>query len=133
MIADNLNKLLLTHSSSGHKHSIREILSNPVGSFVNHWHWSLIPSFPFGRHFLFCNFILFYKKAIQEQLCDTKASSEVAALNEFFRVLGTDSDRATYGYKVWIFLVFFLLPLLLLFFNNSIIFMNKTKTGSCTS
>lgn len=36
--------------------------------------------------------------AVVAQLSDTKAADEVKALNEFFRILGEDSDRAFYGY-----------------------------------
>lgn len=36
--------------------------------------------------------------AVLAQLADTKAATEVKALNDFFRVLGEDEDRAFYGY-----------------------------------
>lgn len=36
--------------------------------------------------------------SVLAQLSDTKAADEVKALNEFFRILGEDSDRAFYGY-----------------------------------
>ncbi|PFX23372.1 Protein pelota-like [Stylophora pistillata] len=52
------------HSSSGHKHSLKEVLADPT---------------------------------VTAKLADTKASSEVKALDNFFMMLQTEPDRAYYG------------------------------------
>lgn len=63
-IIDNKSKFLLAHSSSGHKHSLKEVLADPT---------------------------------VTTKLADTKASSEVKALDNFFMMLQTEPDRAYYG------------------------------------
>jgi len=63
-LLDNKSKFVPCHSSSGHKHSLRDVLSDP---------------------------------AVAARLEDTKAAAEVRALNDFFRMLNTDPDRAAYG------------------------------------
>lgn len=63
-IIDNKSKFLLAHSSSGHKHSLKEVLADPT---------------------------------VTARLADTKASSEVKALDNFFTMLHTEPDRAYYG------------------------------------
>lgn len=65
-IIDNKSKFLLAHSSSGHKHSLKEVLADPT---------------------------------VTSKLADTKASSEVKALDNFFTMLQTESDRAYYGVR----------------------------------
>ncbi|KAH9502033.1 hypothetical protein DERF_012833 [Dermatophagoides farinae] len=63
-ILDNRNKFILCHSSSGFKHSLKEILADPL---------------------------------LQNRLADTKAAKEVKILQDFQRMLMTDSSRAFYG------------------------------------
>ncbi|XP_015790696.1 protein pelota [Tetranychus urticae] len=66
LIIENKNKFVLVHSSSGFKHSLKEILVDPL---------------------------------IQNRLADTKAAAEVKALDSFYQMLSSESDRAFYGYK----------------------------------
>jgi len=66
LLLDNKSKFLLVHSSSGFKHSLKEVLQDP---------------------------------AITARLADTKASSEVRALEDFYVMMGTDPQRAFYGVK----------------------------------
>lgn len=63
-LIDNKSKFLLVHSSSGFKHSLKEVLGDP---------------------------------AVTAKLSDTKASSEVKALEGFYTMLQCDPDRAYYG------------------------------------
>ncbi|CAH8609787.1 unnamed protein product [Dicrocoelium dendriticum] len=63
---DNKGKFLLVHSSSGHKHALKEVLTD---------------------------------SAVLSKLANTKAASEVAALNDFYQMIKTDQSRAFYGYK----------------------------------
>ncbi|KAJ8312933.1 hypothetical protein KUTeg_010306 [Tegillarca granosa] len=63
---NNKGKFLLVHSSSGFKHSLKEVLQDP---------------------------------AIASKLADTKASSEIKALDDFYQMLQNDPDRACYGVK----------------------------------
>uniref|UniRef100_A0A0E9XEY5 eRF1 domain-containing protein n=1 Tax=Anguilla anguilla TaxID=7936 RepID=A0A0E9XEY5_ANGAN len=55
---------MLVHSSSGHKYSLKEILSDP---------------------------------AVTSRLSDTKAAGEVKALEDFYKMLQHEPDRAFYG------------------------------------
>ncbi|XP_048583189.1 protein pelota homolog [Nematostella vectensis] len=64
VILDNKSKFLMVHASSGHKHALKEILSDP---------------------------------AIASRLADTKASSEVKALDTFYNMLQNEPERAYYG------------------------------------
>jgi len=64
VITENKSKFLLVHSSSGFKHSLQEVLSDP---------------------------------AISNRLSDTKATSEVRALESFYTMLQNEPDRAFYG------------------------------------
>merc|ERR1712002_905527 len=64
VITENKSKFLLVHSSSGFKHSLQEILSDP---------------------------------AVSSRLSDTKATSEVRALQTFYTMLQNEPDRAFYG------------------------------------
>ncbi|KAK3750640.1 hypothetical protein QZH41_012829, partial [Actinostola sp. cb2023] len=64
VLLENKSKFLLVHSSSGHKHALKEILSD---------------------------------SSIASRLADTKASSEVKALDAFYSILQNESDRAYYG------------------------------------
>ncbi|XP_063448798.1 protein pelota-like [Mytilus edulis] len=66
ILTDNKSKFVLVHSSSGFKHSLKEVLQDP----------SLAP-----------------------KLADTKALTEVKALDEFYQMLMNDADRASYGVK----------------------------------
>jgi len=64
VITENKSKFLLVHSSSGFKHSLQEVLTDP---------------------------------AISSRLSDTKATSEVRALETFYTMLQNEPDRAFYG------------------------------------
>ncbi|GAM29193.1 hypothetical protein SAMD00019534_123690, partial [Acytostelium subglobosum LB1] len=61
----NKAKFILAHSSSGHRYSLKEVLSDP---------------------------------AIQQQLANTKAASEIKTLNAFYDMLKKDPNRAFYGF-----------------------------------
>lgn len=63
-IIENKSKFLLVHSSSGFKHSLKEVLADP---------------------------------AVTSRLTDTKATSEVRALDAFYTMLSNEPDRAFYG------------------------------------
>ncbi|KAK4469228.1 hypothetical protein MN116_006573 [Schistosoma mekongi] len=63
---DNKSKFMLVHSSSGHKHALKEVLTDSI---------------------------------VMSKLVNTKATSEVTALNDFYQMLKTDQSRAFYGYK----------------------------------
>ncbi|RTG83846.1 protein pelota [Schistosoma bovis] len=63
---ENKSKFMLVHSSSGHKHALKEVLTDSV---------------------------------VMSKLVNTKATSEVTALNDFYQMLKTDQSRAFYGYK----------------------------------
>ncbi|CAH8496746.1 unnamed protein product [Schistosoma guineensis] len=64
---ENKSKFMLVHSSSGHKHALKEVLTDSV---------------------------------VMSKLVNTKATSEVTALNDFYQMLKTDQSRAFYGYAV---------------------------------
>jgi len=64
VITENKSKFILVHSSSGFKHSLQEVLSDP---------------------------------AISSRLSDTKATSEVRALQTFYTMLQNEPDKAFYG------------------------------------
>ncbi|KYR02739.1 putative translation factor [Tieghemostelium lacteum] len=64
-ISKHKSKFILAHSSSGHRYSLKEVLSDP---------------------------------AIIGQLSNTKAASEVKALNDFYDMLKKDPNRAFYGF-----------------------------------
>lgn len=64
ILLENRPKFMLVHSSSGHKYSLKEILSDP---------------------------------AVTSRLSDTKAAGEVKALEDFYKMLQHESDRAFYG------------------------------------
>jgi len=64
VLTENKSKFILVHSSSGFKHSLQEVLSDP---------------------------------AISSRLSDTKATSEVRALQSFYTMLQNEPDRAFYG------------------------------------
>lgn len=64
VITENKSKFILVHSSSGFKHSLQEVLSDP---------------------------------AVCNRLSDTKATSEVRALESFYTMLQNEPDRAFYG------------------------------------
>ena len=66
VIIENKAKFVLCHSSSGFKHSLKEILIDPL---------------------------------IQNKLTETKAASEVKALESFYHLLNTDPSKAFYGVK----------------------------------
>jgi len=64
VITENKSKFILVHSSSGFKHSLQEVLSDP---------------------------------AVSSRLSDTKATSEVRALQTFYTMLQNEPDKAFYG------------------------------------
>ncbi|CAM9139285.1 unnamed protein product [Lampetra planeri] len=64
LLLENRPKFMLVHSSSGHKYSLKEILSDPT---------------------------------VTSRLSDTKAAGEVKALEDFYKMLQHESDRAFYG------------------------------------
>lgn len=64
ILLENKSKFTLVHSSSGFKHSLKEVLQDP--SVIN-------------------------------KIADTKASSEVKALESFYSVLQTEPAKAFYG------------------------------------
>lgn len=66
LILENKSKFMLVHSSSGFKHSLKEVLADP---------------------------------AVVSRVSDTKAASEVRALETFYTILQTDPERAFYGKK----------------------------------
>ncbi|AWP17664.1 putative protein pelota -like [Scophthalmus maximus] len=64
LLLENRPKFMLVHSSSGHKYSLKEILSDPT---------------------------------VTSRLSDTKAAGEVKALEDFYKMLQHEPDRAFYG------------------------------------
>lgn len=64
VLLENKSKFLLVHSSSGFKHALKEVLSDPQ---------------------------------VSAKLSDTKASSEVKAIDSFFDTLQNEPARAYYG------------------------------------
>ncbi|KAJ3608520.1 hypothetical protein NHX12_025567 [Muraenolepis orangiensis] len=64
VLLKNRPKFILVHSSSGHKYSLKEILSDPT---------------------------------VTSRLSDTKAAAEVRSLEEFYKMLQHEPDRAFYG------------------------------------
>ncbi|XP_069507774.1 protein pelota homolog [Ambystoma mexicanum] len=66
LLLENRSKFMQVHASSGHKYSLKEVLSNP---------------------------------AVTSRLADTKAAGEVKALEDFYKMLQHEPDRAFYGIK----------------------------------
>jgi len=66
ILLENKSKFMLIHSSSGFKHSLREVLTDP---------------------------------SVIAKMADTKASSEVRALESFYTMLQTEPAKAFYGTK----------------------------------
>ncbi|CAG12659.1 unnamed protein product, partial [Tetraodon nigroviridis] len=64
VLLENRPKFMMVHSSSGHKYSLKEILSDP---------------------------------SVTSRLSDTKAAGEVKALEDFYKMLQHEPDRALYG------------------------------------
>ncbi|XP_058877485.1 protein pelota homolog [Acipenser ruthenus] len=64
VLLENRSKFMQVHSSSGHKYSLKEVLSDP---------------------------------AVISRLSDTKAAGEVKALEDFYKLLQHEPDRAVYG------------------------------------
>ncbi|XP_060884923.1 protein pelota homolog [Labrus mixtus] len=64
VLLENRPKFMVVHSSSGHKYSLKEILSDPT---------------------------------VTSRLSDTKAAGEVKALEDFYKMLQHEPDRAFYG------------------------------------
>ncbi|XP_050438718.1 protein pelota isoform X2 [Adelges cooleyi] len=64
IILENKSKFIMAHASSGFKHSLKEVLSNP---------------------------------SIAAKLEDTKALGELKALDNFYKMLQSESTRAFYG------------------------------------
>ncbi|XP_029462626.1 protein pelota homolog [Rhinatrema bivittatum] len=66
LLLENRSKFVQVHSSSGHKYSLKEVLSDPT---------------------------------VTSRLADTKAAGEVKALEDFYKMLQQEPDRAFYGIK----------------------------------
>lgn len=66
LLLENRSKFMQVHASSGHKYSLKEVLSDP---------------------------------AVTSRLADTKAAGEVKALEDFYKMLQHEPDRAFYGIK----------------------------------
>nr|CAD7264190.1 unnamed protein product [Timema shepardi] len=66
ILLENKGKFMLIHASSGFKHSLREVLTDP---------------------------------AVVAKMADTKAASEVKAMETFYTMLQTEPDKAFYGPK----------------------------------
>ncbi|XP_051928051.1 protein pelota homolog isoform X2 [Hippocampus zosterae] len=64
VLLENRPKFMMVHSSSGHKYSLKEILSDPT---------------------------------VTNRLSDTKAAGEVKALEDFYKMLQHEPNRAFYG------------------------------------
>ncbi|MBN3299740.1 PELO protein, partial [Amia calva] len=64
LLLENRPKFMQVHSSSGHKYSLKEILSDPT---------------------------------VTSRLSETKAAGEVKALEDFYKMLQHEPDRAFYG------------------------------------
>nr|CAB3264774.1 protein pelota homolog [Phallusia mammillata] len=65
-LIENKSKFLCVHSSTGFKHSLKEVLVDP---------------------------------AVSARLSDTKAASEIKALQDFYKTLQNEPDKACYGIK----------------------------------
>eukprot|EP01006_Ploeotia_vitrea_P061001 TRINITY_DN77030_c0_g1_i1.p1 TRINITY_DN77030_c0_g1~~TRINITY_DN77030_c0_g1_i1.p1 ORF type:complete len:426 (+),score=54.79 TRINITY_DN77030_c0_g1_i1:62-1339(+) len=63
-LLENKGKWVFAHSSSGHKHCLKEVLSD---------------------------------RSLASKLCDTKATEESKALDDFYEMLQNEPDRAMYG------------------------------------
>ena len=66
VLLDNKSKFLCVHSSTGFKHSLKEVLMDP---------------------------------SVSNRLTDTKAAGEVKALQDFYKMLQNEPDKACYGLK----------------------------------
>lgn len=66
VLLENKSKFLCVHSSSGFKHSLKEVLMDP---------------------------------SVTARLSDTKASAEIKALQDFYKMLQFEPDKAAYGLK----------------------------------
>nr|XP_033802338.1 protein pelota homolog isoform X1 [Geotrypetes seraphini] len=66
LLLENRSKFVQVHSSSGHKYSLKEVLSDP---------------------------------SVTSRLADTKAAGEVKVLEDFYKMLQQEPDRAFYGIK----------------------------------
>uniref|UniRef100_A0A8C4SGP6 Protein pelota homolog n=1 Tax=Erpetoichthys calabaricus TaxID=27687 RepID=A0A8C4SGP6_ERPCA len=64
ILLENRSKFVQVHSSSGHKYSLKEVLSDPT---------------------------------VTSRLADTKAAGEVKVLEDFYKMLQQEPDRAFYG------------------------------------
>ena len=84
LLFENKSKFLLVHSSSGFKHSLKEVKKriNLQDVPINH-----------------VNLQVLQDPAVQAKLADTKASEEVKALEAFYKMLKNEPDRAFYGPK----------------------------------
>lgn len=84
-ILENKSKFLLIHSSSGFKHSLKgefELIECIIETY---------------RVFRFSEVL--QDPAVLARMADTKASSEVRALEQFYTILQTDPAKAFYGKK----------------------------------
>ena len=82
LLFEHKSKFLLVHSSSGFKHSLKEVSKHHL-----------------IRQFSYTIFKVLQDPAVQAKLADTKASEEVKALESFYKMLKHEPDRAFYGPK----------------------------------
>ena len=83
---ENKSKFMLVHSSSGFKHSLKE-----VRALLLHPGCSKVLTVVLLQ--------VLQDPAVQARLADTKASEEVKVLESFYKMLKHEPDRAFYGPK----------------------------------
>ena len=82
LLFENKSKFMLVHSSSGFKHSLKEVSSEVTTLSLSD---SLVQ--------------VLQDPAVQARLSDTKATEEVKVLETFYKMLKNEPDRAFYGPK----------------------------------
>ena len=82
LLFENKSKFMLVHSSSGFKHSLKEVSSEVMTLSLSD---SLVQ--------------VLQDPAVQARLSDTKATEEVKVLETFYKMLKNEPDRAFYGPK----------------------------------
>ena len=83
LLFEHKSKFLLVHSSSGFKHSLKEVTFDQF--YIIFIHNTILK--------------VLQDPAVQAKLADTKASEEVKALESFYKMLKHEPDRAFYGPK----------------------------------
>jgi protein pelota len=84
MLAENKDRFVKARCSSGHKHSLKEVLQD--NSIMEQLKVS----------FAFCLLLSLFLTPLSQ---DVKAATEVAALQRFYETFNTDASRAAYGLK----------------------------------